>query len=110
MHDLLLILFYHGDPAVYTSIMLIFGQILRAYACLSKGSLYGEPSFARGKVEILLKLSLKSYMSPESTFPVKPVILVFPIVSYQSTKLEKFHLCLSNVTFFFSYFFKYLVL
>lgn len=36
MHDLLLILFHvHGDPAVYTSIMLFFLQILRAYVCLS---------------------------------------------------------------------------
>lgn len=49
MHNLLLISFHvHGDPAVYTSIILILGQILRVYACLSADPLYAGPVFAQG--------------------------------------------------------------
>lgn len=110
MHDLLLILFHvHGDPAVHTSIMLIFGQILRAYACLSKGSLYAGPGFAQGDRKVRLSFCW-SFLWSHTGYSLSPVSLwslsywYFPVVNYQSSKLDKICLCLSNVTFF-SYFF-----
>lgn len=109
IHDLLLIQFHvHGDPAVCISIMLIFGQILRAYACLSKGSLYAGPGFAQGDFKVRLSFcrsclwSHIGYLSPVSLWSLS--YWFFQVVNYQSSKLEKFCPCLSNITFFLLFF------
>lgn len=111
MHDLLLIPFHvRSDPAVYTSIMLIFGQILRAYACLSKGSLYAGPGFAQGDHKVRLSFCWSCFWS-HIGYSLSPISLwslscwYFPVVNYQSSKLDKICPCLSNVTFLFLFFF-----